>query len=126
MPRKYESLADRLLANSVLSDDTFYKGTPCWEWIGKLRNGYPAITLRYKRGPRKGKVYNIGAHRLSLVVFKGRRMTPKMVARHLCNNRICINPEHLVGGSQIANVRQCVREGRHKTPFRDPEMRIAA
>lgn len=130
MPRKYDSLADRLLANSIPSEEDTYNGSRCWVWIGKLQRnrngtGYPVLTLRYKSGPRKGKVYNTRAHRLAIVVFKHRRMTPKMVARHLCNNPLCINPEHLVGGSQKANVRQCVADGRHKTPFRDPEKRRA-
>lgn len=122
---KYVDLCERIIANSVLSADNFYNGTPCWEWVGKFRNGYPAITRRYKSGPRKGKVYNTGVHRLAIVVFKGRRMTPKMVAQHLCNNKQCVNPEHLKGGSQASNVRQCVEDGRHKTPFRDPAMRVA-
>ena len=126
MPKKYPSLAERLLANSRPSEELSYNGSRCWEWIGKLQRnrngtGYPVLTLRYKSGPRKGKVYNMRAHRLAIVVFKHRRMTPKMVARHLCNNPLCINPEHLVGGSQRTNVRQCVADGRHKTPFRDPE-----
>lgn len=130
MPRKYPSLADRLLANSRISDECSYAGTRCWEWTGKLQRnrngtGYPVLTLRYKSGPRKGKVYNMRAHRLAIIVFKHKRMTPKMVARHLCNNPLCINPEHLVGGSQRTNVRQCVTDGRHKTPFRDPEKRRA-
>ena len=125
MPFKYPSLVDRLLANSYPSETHVHAGERCWVWMGKTRNGYPAMTLRYKSGPRKGKVYNAGAHRLALIVFKGRRMTPKMVARHLCNNPLCINPAHLLGGSQRANVRQCVNDGRHKTPFRDPEKRTA-
>lgn len=128
--RKYASDAERLLANSIPSEDSAHGGSRCWEWIGKRRTNrsgmsYPVLTLRYKSGPRRGKVYNMSAHRYSLVVFKGRRMTPRMVARHLCNNPLCINPEHLVGGSQKSNVRQCVREGRHKTPFRDPEKKAA-
>lgn len=126
---KYADLGERLRANSILSTDTSYDGTPCWIWIGKVRgpegNKYPAITLRYKSGPRKGKVYNAGAHRKSVEFFTGRRVTPKMVVAHLCNVRLCINPGHLKGGTQKQNVRQCVREGRHKTPFRDPEKKVA-
>jgi len=116
---RYASMADRLIANSVLSPDHAYDGTPCWEWMRRLNNqGYPTLTRRLKRGPRKGQVVTVFAHRESIVVFTGRRMTPRMVALHLCNNRRCINPEHLKGGTQKQNVRQCVREGRHRTPFR--------
>ena len=127
---KYKNLEERLLANSVRADmigehSCFYNDEFCWLWLGKYRGGYPAITRRYKSGPRKGKVYNTGAHRLSIIVFKGRRMTPKMVGKHLCNVSGCINPSHLEGGTQASNVQQCVKDKRHKTPFRDPDMRTA-
>ncbi len=42
MPRKYDSLADRLLANSIPSEEDTYNDSRCWLWIGKLqrnRNG---------------------------------------------------------------------------------------
>lgn len=120
---KYKDIGERIIANSVLSPDSFYKGTPCWVWTGKRdinRNGmaYPVMTMRYQRGPRKGKVYNARVHRKAVEFFKGRRVTPKMVVLHLCNNTLCVNPDHLLGGTQKKNVQQCVAEGRHFTPFR--------
>lgn len=125
---KYASLQERIIANSVLSDECFYNGTPCWVWLGKTSRGtlkYPEMTMRYKLGPRKGKVHNVRVHRKVVEVFKGRRVTPKMVVMHLCNNSLCVNPEHLKGGSLASNTQQCVRDGRHKTPFRDPKMKKA-
>lgn len=114
MPRKYPSLADRLIANSYLSDECHYDGTPCWIWMGKRNaSGYPQINLR-----EDGAVRTYLAHRLALTVFRGRRWRRGQVAKHLCNNPLCINPMHLDGGSQSSNMRQCVREGRHFTPFR--------
>lgn len=118
---KYNSLAERILANSVVSPfpEHIFGGEPCWLWVGSYSSGYPMMSMRYKRGPRKGKHYKAGAHRMAIVAFKHNlRMTPGMVAMHLCNNRMCVNPAHLKGGTQRKNVQQCVDEGRHKTPFR--------
>lgn len=104
-----------------------YAGEFCWKWIGKvswsnsangrIKKPYPVMTMRYKKGPRKGKVYNARVHRVVVKEFLGKRVTPKMVVMHLCNNSLCVNPSHLLGGTQKKNVRQCVEEGRHKTPF---------
>lgn len=130
MSSKYASIEERIIANTILAEDSYHDGTPCWLWTGKVvksRGGalYPVMTMRYASGPRKGKVHNVRVHRKVIEVFCGRRMTPKMVAMHLCNNSLCCNPAHLAGGSQKKNVWQCVADGRHKTPFRDPEKRVA-
>ena len=83
------------------------------------------MTRRMKRGPRKGQVVTVYAHRESVRAFTNRRVTIRTVVMHLCNNPSCVNPDHLQGGTQRANVQQCVREGRHKTPLRDPERKRA-
>lgn len=124
MPRRYASMADRLIANSVLGEEPTYADQPCWIWTGQTyrnRSGmlYGRMSVRVRRGPRKGKVAKVAAHRMSLQTFHaGKRVTPRTVVMHLCNNSLCINPAHLTGGTQIKNVRQCVRDGRHRTPFR--------
>lgn len=119
MPKKYPDLGARIIANSALSLENFYNGSPCWEWLGKRSaDGYPYMTMRWRSGPRKGKVHNVGAHREALKFFRGFRMRKNYVGMHLCNNRACVNPMHLANGSQSTNIQQCVREGRHKTPFR--------
>lgn len=117
MPRKYATVADRIIANSIIDTENAYAGTYCWCWIGKVTKNnrgqfYPVMTARVD-----GKVRNVRAHRVVLAEIKGKRMTAKSVALHLCNNSLCVNPEHLARGTQTANVRQCVREGRHYTPF---------
>lgn len=117
MPR-YDTILDRIVANSVASPDHAYDGTPCWEWTRRVNNqGYPTMTRRLKRGPRKGQVVTVYAHR-EAVKASGRRLTTRQVVLHLCNNPSCVNPAHLKGGTQRENVRQCVAEGRHFTPWR--------
>lgn len=121
MPFKYESIQQRVIANSVIAPDEWpvVDGERCWLWIGKTKTNrtgmrYGVITVRFKSGPRKGKVRSVLVHRLVIQEFKGRRMSPRQKGLHRCNNSICCNPAHLVGGTQKANVRQCVREGRHR------------
>jgi len=36
------------------------------------------------------------------------------LVRHLCDNKLCINPEHLRKGTQLENVRDALRNGRFK------------
>lgn len=121
---KYANLGERLIANSHLGDVLTYADQPCWIWTGEVnrnRSGmlYGRLSMRYKSGPRKGKVRKVAAHRASVQAFyKGKRITPKTVIMHLCNNTLCINPAHLKGSTQARNVQQCVKDGRHKTPFR--------
>lgn len=119
MPR-YANIGERIIANSTLSHDTFYDGTPCWVWTGKLNStsGYPVMTTRWKKGPRKGKVHNIFAHRESLKFFRGVKVGTRYVVMHKCNVKTCVNPMHLERGSQMKNMQQCVADGRHQTPFR--------
>lgn len=34
------------------------------------------------------------------------------VVRHKCDNARCINPDHLEGGTQVANMQDCTQRGR--------------
>lgn len=114
----YDSLQHRIIANSIQVPYTDYAGTPCWFWMGTRNNyGYGTISLRWQRGPRKGQTRKAYAHRMSVIAFKNRRLSPRQVVMHLCNSPWCVNPDHLVGGTQKKNVQQCVKEGRHKSTF---------
>ena len=118
MPFKYPSMAERLIANTHVSDESFYNGEACWEWIGAVvvnagGRKYGKLSVRIKRGPNKGKLRTMYAHRLALVELGGKVLRSRKKALHLCNNTLCCNPSHLMGGTQRQNVRQCVKEGRH-------------
>lgn len=121
MPFKYPSLIDRIIANTVLATDSEYKGSWCWLWTGSRNSaGYGVITMRRKTGVKKGTVKRALVHRVVVKDIKGRSLTKRNVVLHLCNNPLCCNPDHLAGGTQKQNMKQCVREGRHGNSTRAP------
>lgn len=101
---KYPSMLDRIIANSVLSDTSYFKGSWCWLWTGAYRkhrsSSYGVLNVWCKK---EKKVAHLAAHRASILA-SGRRLGPKQVARHKCDNPMCVNPAHLVGGTQSQNM----------------------
>lgn len=117
--RRYADLCDRIIANSVLAQDSFFEGTPCWLWIGRTyvnRTGahYGKINVYHKR---KGKMVTLKVHRVAVVEFHGRKLTRRQPVMHKCNNTLCCNPAHLAGGTASKNMKQMVRDGRGKNQF---------
>lgn len=113
MPYTYPTYADRLMANTVLTDGPLK--TSCWIWHGsKKLNGYGKLNERRA----DGSIRTWLAHRWAVARVKGVRIRKGQVVMHLCNVPACCNPDHLSVGTQRSNVRQCVREGRHVSPKR--------
>lgn len=116
---RYATFEDRIIANTALApcDDAryWYDGTPCWLWLRALNSaGYAYMCVRLKRGPRKGQPRMRLVHRLVLKHFKGVRLhSRRRQGLHLCNNRPCVSPLHLVDGSASENMRQMVEQNRH-------------
>lgn len=75
----------------------------CWLWTGIKTDGYGRITF----GP--GRMY---AHRLSYLHHKGKIPDGK-VLHHICNNRACVNPDHLVPVSRPDNASLMREADRH-------------
>lgn len=76
----------------------------CWVFRGsKASHGYAITTYNYKR---------LYAHRVSLEHKLGRPLLPHMLACHACDNRPCINPDHLFEGDVAANNRDMQQKGR--------------
>ena len=69
----------------------------CWLWIGAINSsGYGQLDVQV--GDKRRKIL---AHRLGYLLATDREPGP--VVRHLCNNTICNNPNHLADGTQKDN-----------------------
>lgn len=79
------------------------KRQPCvWHESNKGDNGYVLLSLCGER---------VRAHRESYMHYKG--IIPEgMIVMHSCDNRECINPDHLVLGSKRDNTQDMVSKGR--------------
>lgn len=84
------------------------KSTGCWNWTGRTKpNGYGMTTLTI--GPKQ--LRHMHVHRLSWEVFRG-VIPDGMCVCHHCDNRKCINPDHLFLGTHQDNMRDMKKKGR--------------
>jgi len=87
----------------------------CWNWT---RN----VTGRYGQLTWGKKTYQ--AHRISYLIFNGFIPEDKIVL-HTCDNPICINPKHLILGTQYDNIIDSVKKGRHdKTVLNEEAVKV--
>ncbi len=81
----------------------YYAIDGCWYWIGHTNNhGYGIFTIKHK---------NLKASRVSYSIYKG-DIPDKMNVLHTCDNRSCVNPDHLYIGGQSENMRDMLSRNR--------------
>lgn len=86
-------------------------GGACWQWVGSLnRNGYGQIRISGR---------TIKAHRASWVIHFG-EIPGALHVLHRCDNRCCVNPDHLFLGTNDDNIADRMSKGRSRA-LRGPE-----
>ena len=73
--------------------------TRCWIWKGsRLPSGYGKMRI----GGRAGR--DVGAHRISWEIHNGESISDNLCALHKCDNRWCVNPDHIYIGTHGDNM----------------------
>lgn len=92
--------------------DSYTESDGCWLWRGRIngRTGYGEIR---PDGSRK----RIGAHRAAWEIHNGKTIPPGLVVRHSCDVRNCVNPSHLLIGTQQENLQDMVQRKRDNFPW---------
>ena len=77
--------------------------TDCWEWTGSNNaKGYGQLRINWKLRY---------AHRVSYELYRG-KIPEGMYVCHRCDNRKCVNPDHLWLGTQKDNLQDMMLKGR--------------
>lgn len=106
-PKVEISLYDRFMSKVE-------KTSSCWIFHSAVNNsGYSSMVITESRGHKKTHM----AHRISWELFND--LIPEgLCVLHKCDNRVCVNPEHLFLGTHKDNTQDAISKGRWIIPPR--------
>ena len=110
-------MTNRAWFRPALKIDTYWEhvypdpNTGCWLWGGStLASGY-------------GRIGQLRAHRFAFEEFVG-PIPEGQIVRHSCDTPCCVNPGHLVAGTDADNARDKVARGRTLRGSRAPNVKL--
>ena len=99
---RFASVADRFAARVSPCPVT-----GCWWWLGT------PCSVGYGRFTAWGKFDR--PHRVAWMLYRG-AIPPGLYVLHRCDNRACVNPDHLFLGTHLDNIRDMLAKGRGSKP----------
>lgn len=110
MPKKFNfvpNIYNRFISRVNITD---FKDNSCWNWKGGSKgNGYGSFNFKGKALP---------AHRAAYLLFVNSEIHEKMDICHSCDNRMCVNPDHLFQGTRKDNMVDMKSKGRGSGGYR--------
>ena len=85
----------------------------CWPWLGSTTNYPGELTIQRGRLAFEGRVQY--AYRVAWQLTNDAQIPDGLLARHTCDNPICVNPRHILIGTHADNSRDAVERGRVRT-----------
>lgn len=91
----------------------------CWLWTGAVFNhGYPRFKLF-----EGGKEKTVKGNRQAWRFFRNEE-PGDMHVLHTCDNKLCVNPDHLYLGTHQQNMRDSKERGRHASGVRSGKFKM--
>lgn len=86
-----------------------------WSWVEKTDNCWVWNGSRYRKGYGRVSYHGVrqAAHRVAYQLSVG-PIPGGLYICHKCDNKFCVNPDHLFAGTQVDNMQDWTKKGKNK------------